>query len=143
MSAFFIAIPRQLTQDREVMRPYQEQVEASMAPYGGRYRTLLHHRIEELEGSGVAPKGIVIVEFPTFEQGLAWYHPPKYAPLLAIRQTHEQFDAFLVDGLEDGVTLLSLIQSVASPSRVGTFGSSDAALFKAGGQPRWNAGAVR
>lgn len=110
MPAYFIAIPRKLAVDRTAMRPYQEQIEATMSPYGGLYRTLLRHRIEGLEGSWVPPNGIVLVEFPTFEQGLAWYQSAEYAPLLAIRQTHEQFDAIIVEGLNENETLLGLIQ---------------------------------
>jgi uncharacterized protein (DUF1330 family) len=110
MAAFIISIPRELTDDPEIMRSYQEQIEATKAPYGGRYRVLLRHRIEVLEGDWRPPHGVVIHEFPSFEQARAWYYSPEYAPLRAYRQAHNRFDMILVDGLADGETLLSLIQ---------------------------------
>ena len=110
MAAFIISIPREVAADEGVMRAYQEQIEATKAPYGGRYRVLTGHRIEVLEGDWRPPLGLVIHEFPSFEQARAWYYSPEYAPLRAHRQAHNRFDMILVDGLADGETLLSLIQ---------------------------------
>ena len=40
MAAYYIALAREVPDNwREVMRPYLEQVEATMARYGGFYRT--------------------------------------------------------------------------------------------------------
>jgi uncharacterized protein (DUF1330 family) len=42
MAAYYIALAREVPADwEEVMRPYREQVEATMARYGGHYRTYL------------------------------------------------------------------------------------------------------
>jgi uncharacterized protein (DUF1330 family) len=102
MAAYYIALAREVPDNwREVMRPYTEQVEATMARYGGFYRTWLRHRVEVVEG-GVGPHlGPTIVEFPTFAQLQAWYDSPEYAPLKALRQQHMRFDVMLVDGLSD------------------------------------------
>jgi uncharacterized protein (DUF1330 family) len=108
MPAYFIAVPRELTSDPRIMLPYQQQIEATMASYGGRYRVLLRHAIEVVEGDWPLPLGLVIVEFPDIARARAWYQSPEYAPLLAQRLANNQFDAILVDGLADGVTLLSL-----------------------------------
>ena len=102
MAAYYIALAREVPDDwREVMRPYTEQVEATMARYGGFYRTWLRHRVEVVEGEWDPHQGPTIVEFPTFEQLLAWYHSEEYAPLKALRQQHMRFDVMLVDGLGD------------------------------------------
>jgi uncharacterized protein (DUF1330 family) len=123
--AYFIAIARDLAADPRVMLPYQQQVEATMALYGGRYRVLLRHEIEAVEGDWRPPLGLVIVEFPTVEQARAWYHSPEYAPLLQHRHAHEHFDCIIVDGLPEGVTLLSLgVLSPAERERVERVGSS-------------------
>ena len=102
MAAYYIALAREVPADwREVMRPYMDQVEATMARYGGFYRTWLRHRVEVVEGDFGPHEGPTIVEFPTFEQLLAWYHSDEYAPLKALRQQHGRFDVMLVDGLSD------------------------------------------
>ena len=124
MPAYIVSVPKELAADRRVMLPYQQQIEATMAPYGGRYRVLLRHRIEVLEGDWRPPLGLVVLEFPSFEQAQAWYHSPEYAPLREHRQAHERFDMLLVDGLADDETLLSL--GVLSPAERASVAELDA-----------------
>ena len=102
MAAYYIALAREVPEDWwKLMRPYTEQVEATMARYGGFYRTWLRHRVEVVEGEFGPHLGPTIVEFPTFAQLRAWYDSPEYAPLKALRQQHMRFDVMLVDGLSD------------------------------------------
>jgi uncharacterized protein (DUF1330 family) len=102
MAAYYIALAREVPANwRALMRPYTEQVEATMARYGGFYRTWLRHRVEVVEGDFGPHLGPTIVEFPTFAQLRAWYDSPEYAPLKALRQQHMRFDVILVDGLSD------------------------------------------
>jgi uncharacterized protein (DUF1330 family) len=102
MAAYYIALAREVPDNwRELMRPYTEQVEATMARYGGFYRTWLRYRVEVVEGDLGSHLGPTIVEFPTFAQLRAWYDSPEYAPLKALRQQHMRFDVMLVDGLSD------------------------------------------
>jgi uncharacterized protein (DUF1330 family) len=115
MAAYYIALAREVPADwEEVMRPYREQVEATMARYGGHYRTYLRHRVEVVEGDFGPHLGPTIVEFPTFEQLSAWYHSEEYAPLKALRQRHMRFDVMLVDGLSDDEIAENLRQLGAS-----------------------------
>ncbi len=51
---------------------------------------------ERLEGSGEAP-GVAVVEFPTRDECLAWYHSEAYAPWLAVRLAASRSEAILVD----------------------------------------------
>ncbi|MCD6031594.1 MAG: hypothetical protein K0S78_3768 [Thermomicrobiales bacterium] len=102
MAAYSIAIAREVPEDSyELMRPYRERIEATMAPYGGFYRSYLRHRVEVVEGDWGHHHGLTIVEFPTFEQARAWYDSAAYAPLKALRQQHNRFDMLLADGLSD------------------------------------------
>ena len=102
MAAYYIALAREVPDNwREVMRPYMDQVEVTMARYGGFYRTYLRHPVEVVEGDFGAYHGPTIVEFPSWGQLLAWYHSEEYAPLKALRQQHLRFDVMLVDGLSD------------------------------------------
>jgi uncharacterized protein (DUF1330 family) len=106
MVAYIILVPHERPANPEAMRPYREQVEAIMAPYGGRYRTLVRQRVEVLEGDWHPDLGVGILEFPSFEQAWAWYHSPEYAPLRALRMaTIPQQDVILVDGMFEGETL--------------------------------------
>jgi uncharacterized protein (DUF1330 family) len=102
MAAYYIALAREVPENwQELMRPYTDQVEATMARYGGFYRTWLRHRVAVVEGDFGPHLGPTIVEFPTFAQLWAWYHSEEYARLKALRQQHMRFDVMLVDGLND------------------------------------------
>ncbi len=108
MAAFIIGFPREVPSDPGAMRPYVEQVEATLAPYGGRYRVLFSHRVEVLEGDWAPPLGMmVMIEYPSLEQARAHYHSPEYAPLKELRQALGRADGILVDGLAEGETLES------------------------------------
>jgi uncharacterized protein (DUF1330 family) len=102
MAAYYIALAREGPDNwQELMRPYIDEVEATMARYGGFYRTWLRNRVEVVEGDFGPHLGPTIVEFPTFVQLRAWYDSPEYAPLKALRQQQNRFDVMLVDGLSD------------------------------------------
>jgi uncharacterized protein (DUF1330 family) len=102
MAAYYIALAREVPENRrEVMRPYLDGVEATMARYGGFYRSFLRHRVEVVEGEFGSHQGPTIVEFPSWEQLWSWYHSEEYAPLKALRQQHMRFDVMLIDGLTD------------------------------------------
>ena len=83
------------------MRPHTDQVEATMARYGGFYRTWLRHRVEVVEGD-LAPIWVPPSwSSPPSRKLRAWYDSPEYAPLKALRQPHMRFDVMLADGLSD------------------------------------------
>lgn len=106
MPAFVIAIPEELSP--EPMVTYRENVEGAMAVYGGRYRALIRHQVETLEGDWLPPLGVVVLEFPSYEQAKAWYHSPEYAPLRRIRMTGDRWNIIVVDGLGEGETHYSI-----------------------------------
>jgi uncharacterized protein (DUF1330 family) len=100
MVAHIILIPTQYP-DPRTMGPYGEGVEATMARYGGGYQSVLRHRVTTLEGDWHPPKGVTILEFPSYDQALAWYHSPEYAPLRELRMATGRFDVILVDGVSE------------------------------------------
>ena len=87
--------------DPRTMGPYGQGVEATMARYGGGYQSVLQHRVTTLEGDWHPPKGVTILEFPSYEQALAWYHSPEYAPLRELRMATGRFDVILIDGISE------------------------------------------
>lgn len=102
MAADYIALAREVPENwRELMRPYLDQVAATMARDGGFYRTYLRHHVEVVESDFGPHLGPTIVEFPSWEQLLAWHHAAEYAPLKTVRQQHLRFDVRLVDGLTE------------------------------------------
>lgn len=98
MVAHIILVAKQYP-DPRTMGPYAEHVEETMALFGGGYQSVLRHRVTVLEGDWNPPKGVTILEFPSYEQALAWYQSPEYAPLLELRKKTGRFDTILVDGL--------------------------------------------
>ena len=111
MAAYIIGFPQEWAAERGVLRPYEEQNEALMAPYGGRYRVLGSQRVEVLEGEWKPPLGVIMLEFPTIEQARAYYDSPEYVPLRALRQAHTRSDVLLVEGQGESETLLSRLRA--------------------------------
>lgn len=69
--------------NREAMLEYQRDVVPIVHGFGGRY-LMRGTEVEALEGTWEHER-MVILEFPTREAALAWYHSPEYAPLKALR----------------------------------------------------------
>ncbi|HLZ71338.1 MAG TPA: DUF1330 domain-containing protein [Dehalococcoidia bacterium] len=83
--------------DVEGFAPYSTAVPATIAQYGGRYLAR-GGRVESHEG-GWQPKRLVIVEFPSMEQALAWYNSAEYRDLKAIRQRCAETKFVIVEGV--------------------------------------------
>jgi uncharacterized protein (DUF1330 family) len=106
MTAYIIGFPEVLSP--EPMIAYREGIEATLTPYGGRYRAMLRNRWESLEGQWPSQFGVVVLEFPSYEQAKAWYHSDAYAPLKAMRMAGDRWNHVLVEAMEEDETLLSL-----------------------------------
>ena len=108
MSAYVLIFPQDLSgyeaEDPTELGPYDDQIEDTLAAYGGRYLRLRRHPIEVLEGDWQPPLGMGILEFPDMERARAWYHSPEYAPLLEWRMARGRFNLVLVDGMPEGMT---------------------------------------
>ena len=112
MPAYVLVFPQDLSgyaaEDPTTLDPYDDQIEAVMAKFGGRYLRLRRMPMEILEGDWHPPLGMGIVEFPDMERARAFYHSPEYAPLLAWRKARGRFNLLLVDGMPEGMTLRNL-----------------------------------
>lgn len=75
---------------------YRKQVLATVQRHGGRFLAR-GGRAEALEG-GAAPKRVVVLEFPSYEQALKWYRSAEYAPLIKLRQKASRGRLVLVEG---------------------------------------------
>jgi uncharacterized protein (DUF1330 family) len=85
--------------DLEGIKPYSARVDATFAPFGGRY-VVRGGQIAPLEGE--APKGrIVMIAFPSMERAQAWYNSPAYREIMPIRHKTTKSRVFIVEGTAD------------------------------------------
>ena len=82
--------------DPEGIRPYSAAVDATFAPFGGRY-VVRGGQVKSLEGE--ATKRIVMIAFPSLEQAQAWYDSPAYRAIRPIRHKSSKSKVFIVEGL--------------------------------------------
>lgn len=82
--------------DPKLYDEYRGQVLATIAKYDGKF-LVRGGKVEPLEG-GWAPKRVVVLEFPSFEQAQKWYRSPEYAPLITLRQKGSRGRLILVEG---------------------------------------------
>jgi len=83
--------------DSQGFAEYSTGVPATIAQYGGRYLAR-GGRVERVEGDW-EPKRLVIVEFPSVEQALAWYHSPEYSAIRSIRERTANTRFVIVEGV--------------------------------------------
>ena len=82
--------------DMAAYQAYRSRVEASIERSGGRY-LVRGGKAEALEGP--APKRLVVLEFPTFEQAQAWYHSTDYQGIAHLRHAASTGRLMLVEGV--------------------------------------------
>ncbi len=95
MPAYVIVDVR--VRDRESYERYKHLAAAAVRAFGGRY-LVRGGAAETLEGSW-RPSRFVILEFPTVEQGRAWWASEEYGPAKALRQACADTEMLLVEGL--------------------------------------------
>ena len=93
----YYAIAEMEVTDRSWVGPYVENVTRMIERYGGRYlaRTT---KVEKLEGGRVAPRLVVIVEWPSREAAMAFYESEEYRPYLESRKAGAANEFMLVAG---------------------------------------------
>ena len=82
--------------DAAAYEDYRKQVLAVVTKYGGKF-IARGGKAEALEG-GPAPKRLVVLEFPSYEQAQKWYRSPEYAPLITMRQKASKGRLVLIEG---------------------------------------------
>lgn len=97
MSAYAVAVIRE-TRFGPQIKAYLERIDATLAPYGGRFR--VHGGpYQPLEGSWSGD--LVIIEFPSAAQATAWYHSPAYQAIKPLRANNTDGDVFVVSAVPD------------------------------------------
>ena len=80
---------------------YLEQVEATVAPFGGRW--LAQGEPDVIEGAW--PGSVVLMEFPDRASAQAWYESSEYRRIVALRTGNAISDLVFIDGLPEGFTV--------------------------------------
>ena len=77
---------------------YLERIDATLAPYGGRF--IVHGaRAEVLEGDS-DPGTMVVIEFPDVAHARDWYASDAYQQILPLRTENSRGNVFIVDGVD-------------------------------------------
>ena len=95
MPAFMI-FTREKTRDKSELDAYTEKARAS-APGHAITARAAYGRHEVLEGPDV--EGVVILEFPTFDEAKAWYDSPIYREAREHRYKASDYRVVLVQGV--------------------------------------------
>jgi uncharacterized protein (DUF1330 family) len=88
---------------------YLEQVEATVAPYGGRWLAI-DAQAQVVEGAW--PGSVVLMEFPDMASAREWYDSADYQKILPQRVDHSVSDLILVDGVGPAFTTAGYAQRI-------------------------------
>ena len=80
---------------------YLEEVEATVAPFGGKW--LAQGDADVVEGSWQG--AVVLMEFPDRAAATSWYRSAAYQRILPLRRQSAISDLVLIDALPPGFTL--------------------------------------
>ena len=80
---------------------YLEQVEATVAPFGGNW--LAQGGVDVVEG--VWPGSVVLMEFPSRQAATHWYNSPEYVEIRNLRIKNSISDIILIDEMSADFTI--------------------------------------
>lgn len=83
--------------DREAIKPYSAQVEATFVPYGGRF-IVRGGEPDIKEGFGAQGR-LVIIEFDSLKRAQDWYNSAEYQKIIPIRHRAGNSRTYIVEGL--------------------------------------------
>jgi len=94
----FVVAERIRVLDSEKLQRYLDAVSPTIEHHGGCY-DVVSGPAEVLEGDW-RPQALVIIEFPSREQAIAWWNSSEYASLKALRREAAVYNMVLVEGVE-------------------------------------------
>jgi uncharacterized protein (DUF1330 family) len=93
----YYAIAEIQATERDWISAYIQNVSKLIQQFGGRYLARTP-QVEKIEGERATPQFMVIVEWPSKESALAFYHSAEYSPYLKSRLEGAKNDFILVAG---------------------------------------------
>lgn len=109
--AYAIAYLREVDLAPEILE-YIERIDSTLAPYGGRF---LVHGGALTPAEGTWDGDVVIVEFPSTADAVAWYESSAYQEILPLRTEHSQSMAALVRGVPEGYRAVDKVAVLFPP----------------------------
>ena len=88
---------------------YLEQVEATVAPYGGKW---LAQGPANVVVEGTWPGSVVLMEFPSREAADNWYNSAEYQAILPLRVNNAISDIILIDQMPADFTIKAFASDV-------------------------------
>lgn len=85
--------------DREGIKPYSAQVEATFKPHSGRF-VVRGGVLNVKEGFGAQGR-LVMIKFDSLAQARAWYESPAYQAIIPIRHRSGNSRTYIVEGVPE------------------------------------------
>ena len=98
MTAYAVAHLRDVEMGPDIVA-YLEAIDATLAPFGGRF--VIHGGGDKEELEGAWPGDLIVIGFPDRNAARAWYASPAYQAILPLRTRNSRGDAILIDGVDD------------------------------------------
>lgn len=76
---------------------YLEAIDATLAPFGGRF--VIHGGGDKEQLEGAWEGDLIVIGFPDRDAARAWYVSPAYQAILPLRTRNSRGDAILIDGV--------------------------------------------
>lgn len=96
MPAYLFALRKEPVRDADAMAEYQRRTRNIKAGFDMVPR-IVYGDVQTLEG--VAPDGVILLEFPSVEEARDWYNNPEYQDAVPFRQQAADYDVFIVQGV--------------------------------------------
>jgi uncharacterized protein (DUF1330 family) len=92
-----LVVVQESIENEAVFNQYRAKAAATIEAYGGRFLAR-GGNLEVLEGE-LPHKRLVIIEFPTRQDAIAWYNSPEYQEILPMRLASSKGIFAVVDGM--------------------------------------------
>lgn len=94
MTAYVIFNYLQVFDERKILR-YREQAHPTVAEYGGRV-VIRPAKLQVMEGTPCSY--LIVTEWGSMEDALAWYHSPGYVSARALRKGVAEVQVIIAEG---------------------------------------------
>jgi len=83
--------------DRDAIKPYSAQVEATFLPYGGRF--IVRGGEPDIKEGFDAQGRLVIIKFDSLKRAQEWYNSSEYQKIIPLRHRAGNSRTYIVEGL--------------------------------------------
>lgn len=98
MTTYALAHLRTITMGPDIIA-YLEAIDATMAPFGGKF--VLHGDGNKRVLEGNFSGDVIMLSFPTRLAAENWYESPAYQAILPLRTMNSAGDVLLIDGVDE------------------------------------------